>query len=133
MQQTADIAVAFWLQTMRYRISEKIFLPAHRCRHSHYRRVAGGSFSVMRKVCVHGFPRRQMAPCYDFRNFATHVIRKWIAEGKNVSAMLPYLSTYMGHSSLSATAYYIHLVPEHLTETGLTAWGGMPEVPAYEE
>lgn len=71
---------------------------------------------------------------YDFRhNFATHVIRKWIAEGKNISAMLPYLSTYMGHSSLGATAYYIHLVPEHLTETGLTAWGCMPEVPGYEE
>lgn len=71
---------------------------------------------------------------YDFRhNFATHVIRKWMAEGKNVSAMLPYLSTYMGHSSLSATAYYVHLVPEHLTGTGLTAWGCMPEVPDYEE
>lgn len=71
---------------------------------------------------------------YDFRhNFATHVIRKWIAEGKNVSTMLPYLSAYMGHSSLSATTYYIHLVPEHLTETGLTAWGCMPEVPDYED
>ncbi len=71
---------------------------------------------------------------YDFRhNFATHVIRKWIAEGKNVSTILPYLSAYMGHSSLSATAYYIHLVPEHLTETGLTAWGCMPEVPDYED
>ncbi len=71
---------------------------------------------------------------YDFRhNFATHVVRKWVAEGKNVSAMLPYLSTYMGHSSLNATAYYVHLVPEHLTETGLTAWGCMPEVPGYEE
>lgn len=47
--------------------------------------------------------------------------------------MLPYLSTYMGHSSLNATAYYVHLVPEHLTETGLMSWGGMPEVPGYEE
>lgn len=80
------------------------------------------------------FPDGRWPRVYDFRhNFATHAIRKWIAEGKNVSAMLPYLSTYMGHSSLSAAAYYIHLVPEHLTETGLTAWGGMPEVPAYEE
>lgn len=71
---------------------------------------------------------------YDFRhNFATHVIRKWIREEKNVSTMLPYLSEYMGHSSLNATAYYIHLVPEHLTDTGLTTWGCMPEVPDYED
>lgn len=80
------------------------------------------------------FPDNRWPRVYDFRhNFATHVIRKWVIEGKNVSAMLPYLSTYMGHSSLNATAYYIHLVPEHLTETGLTDWGCMPEVPDYEE
>ena len=80
------------------------------------------------------FPNNKWPRVYDFRhNFATHVIRKWVIEGKNVSTMLPYLSAYMGHSSLSATAYYIHLVPEHLTETGLTVWGCMPEVPDYEE
>lgn len=80
------------------------------------------------------FHNGQWPRVYDFRhNFATHVIRKWMKAGKNVSTMLPYLSAYMGHSSLSATAYYIHLVPEHLTETGLTAWGCMPEVPGYEE
>ncbi len=80
------------------------------------------------------FLERRWPRVYDFRhNFATHVIRNWIIEGKSVSAMLPYLSTYMGHSSLNATAYYIHLVPEHLTETGLTAWGCVPEVPDYED
>lgn len=80
------------------------------------------------------FPDGMWPRVYDFRhNFATHVIRKWIHEGKSVSAMLPYLSGYMGHASLNATAYYIHLVPEHLTDTGLTAWGCMPEVPDYED
>ena len=33
-------------------------------------------------------------------------------EGKNIEAMLPYLSEYMGHSQLSDTYYYIHLVPD---------------------
>ena len=32
-------------------------------------------------------------------------------EGKDLSAMLPYLSEYMGHTTLSSTFYYIHLVP----------------------
>lgn len=73
------------------------------------------------------FDKYRCPRVYDFRhNFATHVIRKWMMEGKNISAMLPYLSAYMGHSSLSATAYYVHLVPEHFTETGFAAWGCMP-------
>ncbi len=47
---------------------------------------------------------------YDFRHtFATKCMLKWISEGKNLYAMLPYLSTYMGHECYSDTAYYIHL------------------------
>lgn len=94
----------------------------------------GDLFRSCAKHAGMSFPEGRWPRVYDFRhNFATHVIRKWIREGKNVSAMLPYLSGYMGHASLKATAYYIHLVPEHLTDTGLTAWGCMPEVPDYED
>jgi integrase len=50
---------------------------------------------------------------YDFRHtFATHRLYQWMREGKDLTAMLPYLSTYMGHAQLSDTFYYIHLVPE---------------------
>jgi integrase len=49
---------------------------------------------------------------YDFRHtFATHRLYQWMREGKDVTAMLPYLSAYMGHAQLSDTYYYIHLVP----------------------
>jgi len=44
--------------------------------------------------------------------FATHRLYLWLREGKDVTAMLPYLSAYMGHAQLSDTYYYIHLVPE---------------------
>lgn len=94
----------------------------------------GDLFRACAKHAGMDFPKDGWPRIYDFRhNFATHVIRKWIHEGKDVGAMLPYLSGYMGHSSLKATAYYIHLVPEHLTDTGLTAWGCMPGVPNYED
>ncbi len=33
-------------------------------------------------------------------------------EGKDLNAMLPYLSAYLGHEQFSQTAYYLHLVPE---------------------
>ena len=52
---------------------------------------------------------------YDFRHtFATHRFYLWMRDGKDLSAMLPYLSAYMGHAQLTDTYYYIHLVPGQL-------------------
>jgi integrase/recombinase XerD len=69
-------------------------------------------------------------------SFATHRIYKWLAEGKNVNAMIPYLSTYMGHSQISDTCYYIHLIPELLTEMSGQKYGNsadlLPEVEVDE-
>ena len=36
----------------------------------------------------------------------------WFAQGQDVGALLPVLQTYMGHSSLADTAYYLHLTAE---------------------
>lgn len=56
--------------------------------------------------------KRVRPKVYDFRHsFATHRLYKWMKEGKDLLVMLPYLSAYMGHASLSSTHYYIHLVP----------------------
>jgi len=50
---------------------------------------------------------------YDFRyHFAFANVNRWVRDGLDVNAMLPYLMRYMGHSSLESTSYYIHLVPE---------------------
>jgi integrase len=50
---------------------------------------------------------------YDFRHhFALTNLNRWIASGVDVGSRLPYLSRYMGHSSLESTDYYLHLVPE---------------------
>ena len=50
---------------------------------------------------------------YDFRHhFACANIMRWLSEGKDIHAMLPYLMRYMGHSSLDSTYYYIHLIPD---------------------
>jgi hypothetical protein len=46
--------------------------------------------------------------------------------------MLPYLRAYMGHDSLSETAYYIHILPENLVKTTAIDWDAfnsmLPEV-----
>ena len=54
-------------------------------------------------------------------------------EKRDLGAMLPYLSTYMGHANFSATAYYIHLVPDFFSELSgmdLDTYGNLlPEAP----
>lgn len=71
---------------------------------------------------------------YDLRHtFATHRLYLWLHEGADINACFPYLSEYMGHTLLSKTAYYIHLVPEfypNMIAMGLESNSDMiPEVP----
>jgi integrase/recombinase XerD len=50
---------------------------------------------------------------HDFRHtFAVNNLRSWFAQGQDVGALLPVLQTYMGHSSLADTAYYLRLTAE---------------------
>jgi integrase len=80
------------------------------------------------------FTKNHKPRVYDWsHNFATRVIISWMDEQKDVMNRLPYLSTYMGHSSLEYTAYYIHLVPGHLKYSTLTDWNCSQEVPNYED
>jgi len=54
-------------------------------------------------------PGGQRPRPYDFRHhFAYANVEKWMAQGADVTAMLPYLARYMGHASLDSTYYYIH-------------------------
>lgn len=60
-------------------------------------------------VCVNGNPPR----VHDFRHtFAVNRLNQWIREKRDLNAYLPYLSMYLGHEHLTATDYYLHLVPE---------------------
>ncbi len=60
---------------------------------------------------------------YDLRHrFASTVLQKWIDEGKNLYAMLPYLRAYMGHEEFRDTLYYVHILPEHLLASNHVNW-----------
>lgn len=51
--------------------------------------------------------------------------------GKDVAALLPYLSRYMGHAGLESTYYYVHTSPDFMdTYAHITREGGsvLPEV-----
>ncbi|SEH04076.1 Site-specific recombinase XerD [Nonomuraea solani] len=50
---------------------------------------------------------------HDLRHtFAVNNLRTWFAAGEDVSALLPVLQAYMGHSSIGDTAYYLRLTAE---------------------
>jgi integrase/recombinase XerD len=50
---------------------------------------------------------------HDLRHtMAVNNLRAWFEQGENVGALLPVLQTYLGHSSIGDTAYYLHLTTE---------------------
>lgn len=70
---------------------------------------------------------------YDFRHhFAYGNLQRWMADGTDVAAMLPYLSAYMGHASIDSTYYYVHTSPDFLHAyagiTGENSRSLLPEV-----
>lgn len=91
---------------------------------------------TLMKAGIDGTGRRSPR-LYDFRHtFATHRLYHWMCEGKDLNAMLPYLSAYMGHAQLSDTYYYIHLVPGLMKEMSDFAFSSaevlLPEVETDE-
>lgn len=71
---------------------------------------------------------------HDLRHtFAVHVLQKWITEGADLTAMLPILSTYMGHMGIRSTAQYLRLTaevyPELMKQVEETCSYVIPEVP----
>ena len=68
-----------------------------------------------------GSPGGRVPRPYDLRHaFASRNIVRWIGTGRDVMELLPYLSAYMGHSELTSTLYYVHMLPEKLrTTTGI--------------
>ena len=70
---------------------------------------------------------------YSLRHrFASACLNRWLDDGENLMAMLPYLRAYMGHDSLNETAYYIHILPENLVSSPGIDWDALnailPEV-----
>ena len=65
-----------------------------------------------------GLPRpagAQQPRPYDFRHhFAYANLERWGRQGRDVTAMLPYLARYMGHASIESSYYYIHTSPDFL-------------------
>ncbi len=75
-----------------------------------------------RRLCKLAGVRREDASRYqprvhDLRHtFAVHRLTEWYRKGANVQALLPALSTYLGHVELHSTQRYLTMTPELLGE-----------------
>jgi len=74
---------------------------------------------------------------HDLRHtFAVHCLRNWLKKGFDVSAALPYLSTYLGHKNMQGTQQYLRLTAEifpHITALLEEAYGAIiPRGDSYE-
>ena len=50
---------------------------------------------------------------HDLRHtFVCHRLNQWAADGADLNAVLPVLSKYLGHTSVSATGWYLRLTAE---------------------
>ena len=81
--------------------------------------VADTSFSRLRQIA--GIERRDdsyfQPRLHDLRHtFAVHRLTEWYRQNADVQRLLPALSTYLGHVSLSATQRYLTMTPELLEQ-----------------
>lgn len=66
---------------------------------------------------------------YDFRHSqACHCLKKWVLQGKDLSAYLPVLKTYMGHNSFEETAYYLRLTADVYPDISIKLEGCYPDI-----
>ncbi|PSR27810.1 MAG: hypothetical protein C7B46_19265 [Sulfobacillus benefaciens] len=50
---------------------------------------------------------------HDFRHtYSVHCLRRWVREGRDLTAALPLLKTYLGHYSFQDTAHYLRLTAD---------------------
>ena len=56
-------------------------------------------------------PKGKPPRIHDFRHsFAVNTLLRWYKAGADVEAKLPLLATYLGHSSVESTHYYLHFI-----------------------
>ena len=85
------------------------------------------SFSgkVDKKPTIHGLRH----------TFVVDKMNEWMLAGIDTDAMMPYLSRYLGHSSIQETQYYFHTIEQAfpiIRRHDAMAKSVIPEVMAYE-
>jgi integrase len=75
--------------------------------------------AIIRQFGIRGPRGHRGARIHDARHsFCVHRLLAWYRDGANLFAKLPALSTYVGHTKVSATQVYLHATAELLETVG---------------
>ena len=88
----------------------------------------GNQFSICWRKSGLDHGQKKPVPYSLRHNYATRVILKWIDEGLPFESMAPFLREYMGHSDISSTFYYIHLLPENIIRSAGIDWSRLATI-----
>lgn len=91
----------------------RIFFLSDRGAELPYSTVRYAFQTVLRQIGLEPKDGKRRPRIYDLRHtFASRRLAAWQRNGVDITAMLPALSTYMGHVKVSDTYWYISAVPE---------------------
>lgn len=97
-----------------YRADDYFFMSRWGDRHYSINTVSSYFRGILFRCGIHHGGRKNGGPhLHCLRHtFCCHSLEKMLREGTAHQAALPFLMTYLGHSSLSATGYYLRLTAE---------------------
>ncbi|MGH2628485.1 MAG: tyrosine-type recombinase/integrase [Anaerolineales bacterium] len=85
---------------------------------------------LSRQIGLRGPQDRSGPRLHDFRHrFAVRTLLGWYRGGRDVERLMPLLSTYLGHTHVADTYWYLSAAPELLSLAGARlerTWGGLP-------
>lgn len=90
-------------------------------------------FSEMINICHIGNKQHHPTPHSLRHSYVVHRIDSWIEEGENIDEMIPYLSKQLGHTSISETYYYYHMISSSYDNIQKKDRNLYPKVDEYEE
>ncbi len=86
--------------------------------------------AISRSIGLRSPASRRGPRLHDFRHrFATETLLHWSRSGVQIDRAMPTLTTYLGHSNISDTYWYLSAHPELMRHAALRLerrWGGSP-------
>ena len=74
---------------------------------------------ISRRIGLRAADARKGPRLHDLRHrFAIETLLRWYRSGEQVDRLLPVLSTYLGHTHVSGTYWYLRCTPELMTAAG---------------
>lgn len=112
----------------RWGVRDPNFLLTGRGREFNVSQVHKAFYAISRAIGLRGPGINRGPRLHDMRHrFATETLLRWSRSGLQIDREMPTLSTYLGHSNISDTYWYLSAHPELMRHAALRLerrWGG---------